>query len=99
MNRTSTRQKTKIKTATDRADIEYPIVWLAEHEWKVELNQYEGKLRGELLSMVRQLHQALVDDDNTEVLAMLEAAMYPVDWQDMRGIVLPPTAEADVFVP
>jgi hypothetical protein len=79
--------------------MEFLVIWLAEQEWKIELNKYEGKLRGDLLPMVRQLHQALVDDDNAELLAMLEAVMYPVDWQDMTGIVLPPTAEADVFVP
>lgn len=96
VNRTSTREKTKTKIATDRADIEYLIIWLAEQEWKIEFSKYEGKLRGDLLPMVRQVHQALVDDENEELLAMLEAVMYPVDWQDMSGLVLPPTEEGGV---
>lgn len=50
--------------------------------------------------MVRQVHQALVDDLNKygELLAVLEGIMYPVDWQEMSGLVLPPTAKENGVV-
>lgn len=99
MNRIKTRAKTRAKNDNDWTDIKYLIVWLAEQEWKIEFNKYEGKKREDLLLMVRQVYQALVDDDDEELLTVLEGIMYPVDWQDMCGIVLPLTVEEEGFAP
>lgn len=93
MNRTSTRPKTKAKRDTDWADIKYLVAWLSERTYKIEFSKYEGKSRGDLLLMARQVHHELMEEEDEDLIVKLEEVMYPVDWEDMIIIVLAPTVE------
>lgn len=93
VNRTSSWPKAKAKRDTDWADIKYLIAWLSDKDHKIEFNKYEGKGRGDLLVMVRQVHHELIEEEDEELLVKLEEVMHPVDWEDMSIIVLAPTVE------
>ncbi|KAF8901180.1 hypothetical protein CPB84DRAFT_1747185 [Gymnopilus junonius] len=98
MNCNSTRPKTVRKNRTDRQDIDYLLLWLADKELKIEFDLYDGKPKNELLKMVSMYHFKLLDEDDNELLKTLEDVIYPGDWTQIKALprpgeesLLPPT--------
>ncbi|KAI0350010.1 hypothetical protein OH77DRAFT_1431401 [Trametes cingulata] len=90
---TSTRPKTVRKVASDRGDIRFLIKWLAENSQQIQFDEYRGKTRPQLLTMIRKYHDKYHND--TEHMAMLRSIMRD-HWDDMLAL---PKPEVESRVP
>ncbi|KAI0366290.1 hypothetical protein BV20DRAFT_1095977, partial [Pilatotrama ljubarskyi] len=90
---TSTRPKTVRKVASDRGDIRFLVKWLAENGEQIHFDEYKGKTRPQLLTMIRKYHDKYHDD--MEHMIMLRSTM-PDDWHDMLAL---PEPEVESRVP
>ncbi|KAF9559778.1 hypothetical protein CPC08DRAFT_637319 [Agrocybe pediades] len=75
----STFPKTVLKNASDQADLEFMIVWLAANDMQIEFELYQGKTKEQLLDIVRVFRNRFIG--NTELMADLESIMKPADWE------------------
>ncbi|CCM00051.1 uncharacterized protein FIBRA_02077 [Fibroporia radiculosa] len=75
----SMRPKTVQKNASDKADIDFLVRWLAEYGMMIEFELYEGKSKDQLLDFVRQFRNRFAEDE--ELMADLKKTLNPHDWE------------------
>ena len=83
---TSIRPKTIRKVASDRADIKFMIEWLAESGERIRFDEYLGKTKLELLTMIRPYHDKYAED--VDHMDNLRSVM-PDEWDDMLTLPEP----------
>ncbi|EMD38753.1 hypothetical protein CERSUDRAFT_122328, partial [Gelatoporia subvermispora B] len=93
VSHTSTRPKTIRKVASDTNDINFLILWLAERRITIQFESYRGKMKPELLLMVRRFRDKYAE--STELMESLRSIM-PDDWDVMLAL---PAPEEDSQVP
>lgn len=86
VSHTSTRPLTIRKVASDRNDIQFLIVWLAERGICIQFELYRGKTKPELLTMVRRFQDKYAEQ--TELMDHLRSVM-PDDWSSMLALPVP----------
>jgi len=74
----STRPATIFKRNSDAGDIHHMIYWLAAHGLKIGFEDYVGKTKAELFSLVRAFHKVFVDDE--KLMVALKATLGD-DWE------------------
>ncbi|KAF9057474.1 hypothetical protein BJ165DRAFT_1420637 [Panaeolus papilionaceus] len=80
----STRPKTVIKTNSDRRDLDYLTLWLQENNMTIELEEYQGKTKEDLLVFVRKYREVL--SGNVELEEALKAVIKPMDWDLLNDV-------------
>jgi len=77
-NRNAVLPKTVTKSYSDKRDMDYLLIWLAENSMTIEFEKYEGKSKEQLLDYVRYYRNRLSEDES--LLEDLRKAMKPEDW-------------------
>ena len=76
-NLESTRPATVRKNISDRRDLDFLVLWLANNGMTIEFELYEGKPKEELLKFVRKYREKVGEN---ELMETLKIAMKPLDW-------------------
>ncbi|KAF8340174.1 hypothetical protein F5887DRAFT_834704, partial [Amanita rubescens] len=77
-NRDSTYPKAVSKRRSDRRDLDFMVVWLADNDMTIEFDVYGGKSKGELLPFVRYYREQVRTDK--DLMEKLRKATKPDDW-------------------
>ncbi|PFH47179.1 hypothetical protein AMATHDRAFT_50499 [Amanita thiersii Skay4041] len=79
----STRPQTRMKNQSDKADLEFLVYWLANHDMTIAFDKYKGKSKEELLDVVRVYRERICT--NQELIKMLEKVVNAEDWKLIVG--------------
>ncbi|OAX42834.1 hypothetical protein K503DRAFT_732789 [Rhizopogon vinicolor AM-OR11-026] len=74
----STHPKTKSKAWSDRIDIDFLINCMSRKGMKIDFEAYEGKPKAVLLDLIRELHEALREDNGR--IDALKSIVNEDDW-------------------
>ncbi len=67
------------KVKSDKNDLDFMTLWLAENEMKIEFEKYKGKPKHELLGWVRGYRDSC--QENVEVMEALQSIIKQEDWE------------------
>lgn len=80
---TSTRPKTRIKSNSDKADIDYIIEWLRENKFLIAFDSYSGRSRTDLLKLVRIYWDKKLYDGDEEFSDIVKEVLTDSDLNDI----------------
>ncbi|KAF9466755.1 hypothetical protein BDZ94DRAFT_1250697 [Collybia nuda] len=80
---TSSRPKTRAKSTSDKADIDYILEWLRENDILIAFDQYSGRSREDLLRLVRIFWDKKLYDGDEEFTDVMKSVLADRDFNDI----------------